>query len=851
MDDLEKAIVEFFTKSRLPVIFAGAGVSAHAGLPTWEAYLRQIAQSARTYDQNTFQIMDDAVNESELEAAAAYYNLCRKIPTNEKWSLLAAPLQTYDSAALATLSQLPATAYVTTNFDRAFLDAWSAEKRVAPLEANLGDPTLARAPFEEKFFIARIHGRVEIPEEICLTADALQALPNNPDYVQLLTHVFTRRQVLFVGFSFLDPAIRQVLSVVTKHCGTFHHGRHLALLPSDSTGEFIRELESHSIRRITYDPTAKHASLWKAIAGASHKLRGVPPRAIDQVQAEPFSVARRYLATSYARMRLGPKLAPLRQAIVEGIVAGLVQKAGHTGITISALRELLRAELTLEEAAASELTLSSIHLLVSDKLCTFGEGSEERVVWCGNGDHAYETAIGRLTDGAVQRYCVREGGIDTQEIRSSLTEFFRLIVLQRGWDLGAAFASHSLPERIDVEAMMKGIACFKGPKVGHKVPVLARSVADLLTKPDDEEAALLAQLGRLAFGLELVLEAPHDAGFYAATLPERIYLDANVLMPAITSGHPHQKVFSDAIEALQTAASSATMDVGIFVYSGFLNEIVSHRRLALEEVGNGSPERIAELERLVRFEGTANANVYIGAFFNLRVTKPDLSFADFLKAHAPYRDESELQSFLRHRRFRIVGEGELVRAGSELPKILGLLDATYADQLARRRKSAVVIRHDAVQLAGLADDIKSGKRSIFVSADRALQRAFEGTQFSWLGNAFVSHVGLTQLVDLLVGGQREARGLTSLLWATQISAETSRIRNHLVDMALREHDASLTKVMHEVVGEIAEDMVMELERRRLSLNADGSDGKEVSRTLERYEKDFFRKMRLAAESIQT
>ncbi|MCQ8780413.1 hypothetical protein NQU49_27835, partial [Escherichia coli] len=79
------------------------------------------------------------------------------------------------------------------------------------------------------------------------------------------------------------------------------------------------------------------------------------------------------------------------------------------------------------------------------------------------------------------------------------------------WDLGAAFAAHSLPERIDVEAMMRSIPCFAAIK--KTTSSLARSVTDLLTKPDDEEAVLLAQLGRLAFGLELVLEAPHDAVF--------------------------------------------------------------------------------------------------------------------------------------------------------------------------------------------------------------------------------------------------------------------------------------------------------------------------------------------------
>ena len=71
MNDVALALNGFFAKSRLPVLFAGAGVSAKAGLPTWGAYLTGLGAAVFEYDEYTKFIIDRAIHDGALGDAAA------------------------------------------------------------------------------------------------------------------------------------------------------------------------------------------------------------------------------------------------------------------------------------------------------------------------------------------------------------------------------------------------------------------------------------------------------------------------------------------------------------------------------------------------------------------------------------------------------------------------------------------------------------------------------------------------------------------------------------------------------------------------------------------------------------
>lgn len=843
--DIKRAIGAYFTKSRLPVLLAGAGVSARCGLPTWGDYLAKLAAAASEYDDYIKYMIDKAVADAAFMDAASLYLMCREMPEARKFEEMKTLLSDFDSAPLSSLVKLPFRAVVTTNFDRSLFASYARYAGLAAREVNIEDTSLEAAPFADDLYIARVHGRAEIPSSMRLSKEHFSLLPTNVAYTGFLEHLFTRRQVLFIGFSFLDPAIASVLRAVRTKTGSLHGQEHWAFIPKGATADFISELESHSIRRIEYCPDNHHQELWEGIDEYARSMVLLAEEKVD-VRNLPFATAKKYLATAYARSRLGYQREPLTQAMAEGVVSGILFGQPH-GLTEIELTGLLSSELSIDTDVARTLVSRSIVALTRDRLCDIKTGADAvRYVSTEHGRSAYDEAVLRIVDGVIQRFRLREGGADSPEVRIYLTKTLGELLLQRGWELGAAYAGRRMPADVDLGSVMDKVEA--GGIRASQFAQLERSLKDLLLRPDDEEASLLADLGRTAFGLELLLEAPHDSLFVSRTLPERLYFDANVVMPAITVGHPLQRVFEETISALCTGAGAATTGPSLRVYDGFLNEIVSHRRLALEAMESNEGEGALWEERAVGLFGTANVNVYVGAYFNFKAGGGNASFREFLSQAAPYETEAVLRGYLRKKGFEVVRESQVNK--EDLPGILHSLEKFYATKFEQQRKSPVVVRHDAVQLAILNSDLGTQRRSVLVSADRGIRLALEAGGFGTVANAILTHVGLAQLVELVVGRLPSPRGIASLLWMSPVSSDAERIRSHLISLALERHDAAIAMQMSDVVGEIVEDAGYELSRMSITLDSEShQDQIAISRVLERYEKDFFKKMNNEIERI--
>lgn len=835
---VEEALGEYFNKSRLPILFAGSGVSAQGGLPSWPSYLSKLAAAVGEYDPYIKFVIDKAIGDGALTDAASFYFMCREMPDSQRLLALKEPLLTFDWEKLAYLAKLPFQAVATTNFDRVLFTAYAKAEGVAASEVNIDDPTLSAAKFADDFFIARIHGRVEIPLSMRLSREHFAVLPSNEAYVGFLEHLFTRRQVLFLGFSFLDPAIATVLRSVRAKTEGMHGQEHWALVPKGIGAEFVAELERHSIRRIEYDPSHNHRELWAGIESFARKLDAKVPAKAD-VRDVPFAMAKQYLANAYARSRLGRQREPLAQVMAEGVVSGMISKA-QIGITEEELVIQVARELTLPEDVTRTLVARALVDLARDGICGLVPADAAiRYAPRSEAVLAYDAAVSRLVDGVVQRYHLQEGGADTAEVRAYLAAVVGELLLQRGWELGAAYAGRRMPEDVDLSSVLdridgKGIRNTEFIKIG-------RALKDLLARPDDEEAILLADLGRTAFGLELLLESPHDSLFLKRALPERLYFDANVVMPAITKGHPLYELFSVTIQTLKEAAGAAATGPSLRVYDGFLNEIVSHRRLAIESMEGGNGDGALWEERAVGLFGTANVNVFVGAFFNFRLTDKEVSFRDFLRKYAPYENERQLGACLESLGFEVIYENKANRLA--LPEILHCLDKFYATKFEHQKKSPTVVRHDAVQLSILNADLAEQRRSVFVSADRGIRFALESGGYGSVANSVLTHLGLTQMVELLVGRLASPRGVASLLWMSPVSSDSERIRSYLVGIALREHSVAAAMYLPDVISEIVEDAGFELDRKNLKLETESrGDRVEIGRVLERYEKDFFKKM---------
>jgi hypothetical protein len=718
----------------------------------------------------------------------------------------------------------------------------------AAAEVNLGDPTLIAAPYQEAFYVARIHGRVEVPSSMILSKTHYERLIDDAAYVDFLRHLFTSRSLMFLGFSFLDPAIRMVLKAIRDRLGAVHAGRHVALVVSDADGEFVAELNRYNIRTIKYDPANAHAALWGAIEKLGH-VNAKPSRSANLAERDSFAYARQYFASSLTRRKMQSHMKPLKQAVAEGMVLQLMHAAGPAGISRDEITAALCEQLSIDADHGAKLVDTSLQGLATDSLYKVDDAGRLLSLPGVSEQQGLSAAISILVDGAIERLVVREQGKESEQTKAVLEKYFEYLILRRGWDMGAAYAARRPPNAVVVYDILTRLT---GERDSTQKPQLklVRAIEGVLLSPSDAEAAVLAELGRLAFALELVRQSPQDTLFSSHVLPTRIYLDANILMPAIVSGHPFHSIYAAAMDKLISASAASSTGLEVCAYYGFLNEVVSHRRLAKDMIDAYGGRAAEFIERDIRLIGPSRMNVFIAGFARTLIQGRKLSFDDFLSEYAPYRNEAQLATWLRNKGFKIIDQRQMTDGAWEHSKVLHHFEVMFADQLAARARPATLIAHDALQVAKLRGDIKRGERAILVTAHRRLRDAVAYSEFANIGSAMLSGVGLVQMIDLLVGAIGDERSLVTLLWSTRASSTAEKVRRYLVDIALTQYDAALALNLEAIVGELTEDIQMAMERA--GADATDRDGEEISlgKYIEAFEPKFYERMRAEQDRLR-
>ena len=334
-----------------------------------------------------------------------------------------------------------------------------------------------------------------------------------------------------------------------------------------------------------------------------------------------------------------------------------------------------------------------------------------------------------------------------------------------------------------------------------------RTVESLFQRPTEQEGALLGELGRVSFAVELAFQAPRSTLLHKTTLPRRLYFDANLLLPIFVEGHPHHRTYSNTLRALKAASTGAGNSLQLVAYSGYVNEMISHKAAALAYAREAGDDFDALARSDAMYHGAGNINVYIGAYVNMVANGQASDFDSFIKRVAPYSNETELRRWIEKQGFIVVNSTK----NAAYTKLYGLLERSNATRL-EFGKQPILIEHDALQLALLDADCRKGERALFVTADRALYEDISSSDFGRLAEFMVSHVGIVQIVDLLVGSKGDERALGELLWSNKVSEKAQRVRSYLTIEALTKYDAALAMDMHSVVEAQSEAIAKELER---------------------------------------
>ena len=279
---------------RTLVVIAGSGCSVPSGRPDWATFVREVVEHAveavesRPADSETAGIREqlrDAREEvqgpKELEATDLMYHLgaCKRLLDRLAWDThpLAAYVEGRFGLERATappdpeadphhaLAELPASRYVTTNYDCGIEEALSAAGRVSFERfglgaAGAGDPR--RLSFTQQpedgdrlavFMLARprhdpmvfhCHGRFDRPESLIATEEDYQrwylgqAASGNRHFLQAVQLLFGSNPLLFVGYGLRDEDLLRPLRVLGASRPDRKQSRPVfALLPEAKPGD--------------------------------------------------------------------------------------------------------------------------------------------------------------------------------------------------------------------------------------------------------------------------------------------------------------------------------------------------------------------------------------------------------------------------------------------------------------------------------------------------------------------------------------------------------------------------------------------------------------------------------------
>lgn len=843
---ITEALKSFFETSKEPMLFAGAGVSALAGLPDWKNFLLKLAELVRPKDPMVANLMTEYVSKGKFTRAAEFFWTTDEVLVGDKNASIKKLLSTYDSKPLLPLASLPFKGVLTTNFDRSIFEAVAAARKLAPLDYKLGDVSFKQALFETDLHVARIHGCAEVPSTIILSENQFTRLLENEDYLELLSQTFLRKSILFLGFSFYDPAIKHVLDQIEKKFGQGAPGRHIALLPESNASELIQKAHRLNIEVITYAPTDHHKALWDGIAAYASLLSKSPAKP-PTTNVHPYSSTKQYLATCFARASMASEQTSLREIVIEGVLSALLQEAQPKSLGIADIHEKIRMALGIKGREINELIDRGLKSLAAAKLVRKHKEEGQRgprLVWIGtqSDGSSIEDALQTLTTNIINRAYVQEGWKAPLYIVNIIKMLLRDIVHKRGWDLGAAFATGKAPDIVSIRPQLA--------ECGYRLSSLdteriERTIESVFEHPTEEEAQILGELGRISFIVELAFQAPRSTLLHKATLPKKLYFDTNVLLPAFVKGHPHYQTFQSTLRRLQEASTKAGNKLCLAACSSYLNEIISHRNNALAYAREAADDFEAIARSDAIYSGPGNINVFVGAYASAIENGRPPGFESFLDQVAPYHTEAELRRWIEAQGFTIAP----LLKDETYGELYGILERCNATKLTKG-KEPILVEHDALQLALLEREYQSGERTLFVTADRQLYEDVHTSKYGHLADFMVSHVGIVQLVDLLIGLKSDDRVLGELLWNSHISDESKRIRSYLTIEALSRFDAALAMKMHKVVEAQSEAISKQLERAGMDLETMNPTSRaKAFKTLGTLESNFFAGMSEAMEKL--
>lgn len=256
-------LVDAVAKGRA-VLFAGAGLSLAAGLPTWTGLLDQLASAAATggyLSPAESAQLRRAVKEGKYLMVAD--RIRRALGSSDFDRALDEIFRgpgLKPTSLHALIAEIGFSAVVTTNYDKLIEGAFASHGIIPPTYTFDDGPDIISALSHNRFFILKAHGDIDRKTTIILSErDYRNVLYRQPGYRAALNTIFITKTILFVGTSLSDVDVKLILESVSESFSGKGPG-HYCLLPqngiADAEVEHWRDL--FGIHLLRYKPSAKH-----------------------------------------------------------------------------------------------------------------------------------------------------------------------------------------------------------------------------------------------------------------------------------------------------------------------------------------------------------------------------------------------------------------------------------------------------------------------------------------------------------------------------------------------------------------------------------------------------------------
>lgn len=249
-------------KNKECLLFAGAGASIDAGLPTWNELLLSLVEKVTdmgNFDRDEISEIKELMDSNDYLVVA---EICRNKLGEYEFSKiiknrLAAKNKISENQKI--MSDIPFSGCLTTNYDP-FVETYrNNSKVILPYQLNSMTMNEITSVMSEYFPVIKLHGTYEEADSIILThSDYNKLIFNkiNSNYRDNLKYIITNKSLFFIGFSFRDPNIDFTLQEVISTYGSSTIP-HYAVVPDIGKLKAKYFWDNYNINIISF-PIKKH-----------------------------------------------------------------------------------------------------------------------------------------------------------------------------------------------------------------------------------------------------------------------------------------------------------------------------------------------------------------------------------------------------------------------------------------------------------------------------------------------------------------------------------------------------------------------------------------------------------------